>query len=179
MDLYLTNHANVRNTNFCNFEGQIRYKSVTPGSVFKATRVTTISKVIPNPSPGDMVDSFAELAAIEWHMFLSARLKYGDIERSMAEFMPSKGVFGIYRIFTAPGDGRSFRWKLGDRRSTLELNDGSKMLVAQSHRSDRGMFGKPPRQARLEIFPGFESLVDIILITFVFAEKLRKDCETC
>lgn len=61
----------------------------------------------------------------------------------------------------------------------LELNDGSKTLVAQSHRNKSGMFGKPPRLARLEISSGFESLVDIILVTFVFAEKLRKDWETC
>jgi len=53
MNLYLTNHANVRKTNFCNVDGQVLYKSETPGY---ATRLvpnqkTTISKVVPNDSP--------------------------------------------------------------------------------------------------------------------------------
>ena len=60
--------------------------------------------------------------------------------------------------------------------SQLELNDNSKMPVAQSHRSNRGLVGKA-RQARLEIFPGFEHLMDILLITYVYVEKLRKDRE--
>jgi hypothetical protein len=58
----------------------------------------------------------------------------------------------------------------------LVLNDGSETPVAESHRSDIGIFGKP-RQARLEIFPGYEHLVDILLITYIFVEKLRKDRE--
>lgn len=33
------------------------------------------------------------------------------------------------------------------------------------------------RPARLEIFTGFEHLVDIILITYIYVEKLRKDSE--
>lgn len=34
-----------------------------------------------------------------------------------------------------------------------------------------------PRQARLDIFPGFEHLTDIILVTYIFVEKLRKEKE--
>jgi hypothetical protein len=50
------------------------------------------------------------------------------------------------------------------------------MPVARSHRSNRGLVGQA-RQARLEIFPGFEHLMDILLITYVYVEKLRKDRE--
>jgi hypothetical protein len=59
MDIYLTNHANVRNTNFCNANGQILYKSETPGNTFKPHKVTTISKVVPNASPDDMSKSLS------------------------------------------------------------------------------------------------------------------------
>ena len=59
---------------------------------------------------------------------------------------------------------------------SLILDDGSKTPVAEGHRSHIGVFSKS-RQARLVIFPGFEHLVDIILITFVYAEKLRKERE--
>ena len=58
----------------------------------------------------------------------------------------------------------------------LRLNDGSKTIVARGHRSNVGVIGQP-RQARLEILPGFEHFVDIILVTYVYAEKLRKDQE--
>jgi len=60
---------------------------------------------------------------------------------------------------------------------TLELDDDSKTIVARSHRSDIGIIGGKPRQARLEICPGFEHLIDVILVTYIFAEKLRKDRE--
>jgi hypothetical protein len=58
----------------------------------------------------------------------------------------------------------------------LVLNDGSKTPVAQGHRSNIGLIGKR-RQARLEIYPGFEHLADILLITFIYVEKTRKDAE--
>ena len=99
------------------------------------------------------------------------------------------------RVFAVPVEGRSFKWTLGVWRSTvslmslrlarccwwwplskLELNDGSQTPVARGHRSNVGILGKP-RQACLEIFPGFEHLVDIILVTYIFIEKLRKDRE--
>jgi hypothetical protein len=58
----------------------------------------------------------------------------------------------------------------------LDLNDGSKTRVAKGHRSNIGIIGKP-RQARLEILPGFDHLADIIVITYIYMEKLRKDQE--
>ncbi|KZP12755.1 hypothetical protein FIBSPDRAFT_835949 [Athelia psychrophila] len=176
MDIYLANHANVRNTNFCNEAGQVLYKSDTPGSFLSRNRTTKISKVVPHDSPEDMLDHFDELAAIEWHTLGSSVLTYGGFKRPMKEFMPSKGIFAQHRVFTAPGDGRSFRWTLGMWTCSLVLDDGSKTPVAESHRSNAGLVGKP-RQARLEIFSGFEHLVDVILIGFVFVEKLRKERE--
>jgi hypothetical protein len=58
----------------------------------------------------------------------------------------------------------------------LVLNDESKTPVARGHRSNIGLIGKR-RQARLEIYPGFEHLADILLITFIYVEKIRKDTE--
>ena len=100
------------------------------------------------------------------------------------------------RIFTPPGDGRSYKWTLGLHHLTvrvnnvsigltfliteillkLELNDSSKTTVARSHRSNSGVIGKP-RQARLEVYPGFEHFIDILLITYIYVEKLRKNRE--
>jgi hypothetical protein len=58
----------------------------------------------------------------------------------------------------------------------LVLDNESKTPVARGHRSNVGIIGKP-RQACLEIYPGFEHLLDIFLITYIFVEKSRKDRE--
>jgi hypothetical protein len=50
-------------------------------------------------------------------------------------------------------------------------------MVAQGRRSDIGLTTGKPRQARLEIFPGFEHLVEVILVTYIYAEKIRKTRE--
>jgi len=176
MNLYLTNGANVRNSNFCNAEGQIIYKSKTPGSILTPKRQTIIGKIIPNQSPEDMTDRFGYLAAIAWRTIGSSLLAYGGSDSSLKDFMPAKGIFAQHRVFTAPGDGRSFQWTLGLWMSMLNLHDDPRTPVARGHRSNTGIFGKP-RQARLEIFPGFEHLADIILVTYIFVEKLRKERE--
>jgi hypothetical protein len=53
MNIYLTNHANVRLTKFCAAEGQVLYKSETPGFL-QTGKKTKIYKVIPNDEPEDM-----------------------------------------------------------------------------------------------------------------------------
>jgi hypothetical protein len=60
-----------------------------------------------------------------------------------------------------------------------ELNDGSKTLVARDNsRSKSGIIGIQPRSAHFEILPGFEDLVDILLITYIYVEHVRKERHT-
>lgn len=54
MNLILTNHQFVLDTNFCNEAGQVLYKTTTPGSFLSPNRRTTISKIVPNETPEDM-----------------------------------------------------------------------------------------------------------------------------
>jgi len=89
MNIYLTNHADVRHTKFCTADGQIMYKSETPG-LFHAGKKTAIYKVIPNDDPEDMIDKFEELATIEWRVIKSSKLTYNGIEMPIA----AKGIFG-------------------------------------------------------------------------------------
>jgi hypothetical protein len=48
--------------------------------------------------------------------------------------------------------------------------------VARFHRKSLGIFRKA-RKASLEIFPTGEHIVDAIMVTFIYVEKLRKDRE--
>jgi len=169
MNIFLTNHANVRNTKFCNAEEQVLYKSETIGSTLSPNKKTIISKVVPNESLDAMADHFKELAVIQWSAIASSILTHNGVTVSMKDFMPHEGTLMRHRVFTPPNDSRSFSWTTGVWTLRLDLNDGSKTAVARSHRSDAGIFSGKPRQARLEIFPGFEHLVDIILITYIYA----------
>jgi hypothetical protein len=96
------------------------------------------------------------------------------------------------RVFTGP-DGRSYRWDMVSRTRVvvvsalhffhqciwpstvlfqLSLNDGSRTVVARSHR----VTGRR-RKATLEISPTLAPMMDVVILTFVFVEKLRMEKE--
>jgi hypothetical protein len=54
----------------------------------------------------------------------------------------------------------------------LSLNDGSRTVVARSHR----VTGRR-RKATLEISPTLAPMMDVVILTFVFVEKLRMEKE--
>jgi hypothetical protein len=58
----------------------------------------------------------------------------------------------------------------------LYLNDAAKTPVALFHPKCFGIIGKK-RPAYLEIFPAGEDIMDTILPTFLYVEKMRKDRE--
>jgi len=60
--------------------------------------------------------------------------------------------------------------------SQLFLNDTAKMPVAVFHRKRLGIL-RTARPASLEIFPVGEAIADIIIVTFIYMEKMRKDRE--
>ena len=53
------------------------------------------------------------------------------------------------------------------------MGDGSDKRVASYHRRR----SKDPQPTSLEILPEGEHMVDLILVTFVYVEKIRKDRE--
>jgi len=59
----------------------------------------------------------------------------------------------------------------------LFLNDPSEAPVAIFHRK-RGGFFRQTRPASVEIFPVGEHIVELILVTLLYVEKLRQDKET-
>jgi hypothetical protein len=59
------------------------------------------------------------------------------------------------------------------RANQLRLN-GTKTVVARYHSGQSIPFRKP-RSAYLEILPAGECIVDTILVTFIYIEKLRED----
>ncbi|KIK64550.1 hypothetical protein GYMLUDRAFT_117162, partial [Collybiopsis luxurians FD-317 M1] len=78
-----------------------------------------------------------------------------------------------HRAFTA--HGKEYKWVLGFYSPQLILNDGSSTVVAQFHRRKFILWNTPP--GYLEIFPAGVDIIDTILVTFIYIEKLRKDKE--
>ncbi|KAH7909213.1 hypothetical protein BJ138DRAFT_256065 [Hygrophoropsis aurantiaca] len=165
----------VRNTIFTNEEGQVVYKTDTPFKL--GSRTTTISKITPNIEENDMRDQFAIMAAIEWHAIASSIFRFGGEEFHAKEFIPSSGIRRRSRTFTGP-DGRSYKWKLEFLTVVLYLNDGSepKTEVARYQRRSLGIVGKK-HDPYLDVFSEGEGILDTLILTFIYVEKLRMDKE--
>ncbi|KIK42580.1 hypothetical protein CY34DRAFT_804828 [Suillus luteus UH-Slu-Lm8-n1] len=143
-----------------NEQGQILYKTNTPFGFFKST--TTIQK-------GSEV-----IAEIEWHSWSSSKLRFNGTEVEAEKFITFGGYLNQKFVFTGP-DGRSYRW---DQHHNLVLsrNEEVRTEVARYHRATLGIIGKK-RKATLEVSPEVAHMMDTIIITFIYIEKLRGEKE--
>ncbi|KAG2070035.1 hypothetical protein BDR04DRAFT_1201562 [Suillus decipiens] len=156
----------VHNTVITNEQGQVIYKTDTPFRL-RGAHTTTIQKIKPND------DQFDVLGEIEWHTFISSKFRAGGTEVEMEEFIPKKGLWGRKRVFIGP-DGRPYRWDLETK--VLSRDDGSRMEVARFHRATLGIIGRK-RKAMLEVSPEVAHMMDTVIVTFIYVEKLRRDKE--
>ncbi|EGN95739.1 hypothetical protein SERLA73DRAFT_186926 [Serpula lacrymans var. lacrymans S7.3] len=159
---------NVRDTVMTNLQGQVIYKIDTPWSL--TARTTTIRKIRPSSSPLSMRDDFEVVAEIDWHSWTSSKFRFNGNQVRSEDYIPSTGFTRRKRTFIGP-DGRKYKWTLGRRTPSLELGD---IPVARFHKRSLGVIGQshPPY---LEIYPAGEHIVDAIVLTFIYVEKLRKD----
>ncbi|KIJ92577.1 hypothetical protein K443DRAFT_113354 [Laccaria amethystina LaAM-08-1] len=158
-------------------DGQVIYKTTTPWKICE--RKTSIERIVPNKEVGDMRDEFAHLAEVDHGVFSSSQIRYGGQDLVTREFF-RKGAWSWRgrrkgRMFTGP-DGIEYRWKLGVHVPELCLNDSIDTPVARYHRSSLGILS-PAHAAYLEVFPIGEHMVDLIVVTFVYIERLRQEEE--
>lgn len=169
MHLYLSSRE-PWNATYINEEGQAIYKTSTPWT--SLGKRVIIDKIALNPSNVELKDHLAE---VQYNLLTSSRIKYGGEDLSTSRyFKKTEGqeALGSGRIFTAP-DGKKYIWKMGIRVPELVMGDGSDRRVASYHRRRFN----DPRPTSLEILPEGEHMVDLILVTFVYVEKLRKNRE--
>jgi len=112
-------------------------------------------------------NEFSELASIEWHTFASSKLRYEGKEVDLKQFMPNEKSFARGRRIITGLDGRTYRWN----HPVLELNDGSKTPIAVYKRRRC----RSREQAMLEIMPEGEHMPDLIVITWVYVEKIIRN----
>ncbi|KAJ3520937.1 hypothetical protein NMY22_g12523 [Coprinellus aureogranulatus] len=164
------------NSNYCTEEGQVIYKVVSPFKLFQ-TRKATIDKVAPS-DPEDMQDHFERIGEVVFHIFSPSIITFNNVSQSVNKFFRKKIVLlnlGSNRIFTGP-DGKEYYWKLANTKPVLYTNDGTDTRVAKVHSKHYGIIGTA-RPATLEIFPAGEHMVDLIVVTLVYIEKLRRERE--
>jgi len=114
-----------------------------------------------------------EIARIYWRMMGPSRIVYKGQIIEVDKFMPVGGFMWWYRTFQGP-DGRSYTWRTGDITTHLFVNDGkTKTEIARFHQPMLGALSKT--KARLEIKPEGMHMVELIVLTWVFVEKRRRD----
>jgi len=120
---------------------------------------------------------FAHLAEIKFNEIMSSVIRYHGEEYETNKLFTKKemGWYGRHRAFAGP-DGLQYQWNLGIRVPELIRRDAARTPVARFHRRRVGVFRKA-RRASLEIFPEGMHMVDFILITFVYIQKIRNDAE--
>lgn len=163
----------VRNTVMTNENGQVLYKTSTPYRF--GTRMTTLYKVVPNTDPDDMRDHLETIGEIEWHLMSSSVMRLHGREMMTDTFIPSHGFTRRKRTFTGP-DGLSYRWDMDFRIVRLSRDDASRQELARSHRRSLGIIG-PKKDPSLDVDPSLMHMLDMVVLTFIYVEKLRRDKE--
>ncbi|KAF8352175.1 hypothetical protein F5887DRAFT_912732 [Amanita rubescens] len=195
MHLYLTKCSHL-NSSYVDDDGQLLYKVETPFKFFGPVSTITsalsgdISSAskISSPPPYDVIDGngvkgqehaklsdqLAHLAEIKFNTISSSVMSYDGKVYETSQFFSKKG-WRRDRVFTGP-DSLEYQWILGCRFPELVRRDAARTPVARFHRRCLGFFGKA-RRASLEIFPEGMHMVDLILVTFVYIQKIRNDAE--
>ncbi|KAF8123563.1 hypothetical protein EV363DRAFT_1403819 [Boletus edulis] len=170
MQLTLSSES-VRNAVFTNESGQVLYKTTHPHHIGMGT--TTIHKIKPNDDPMDMRDQFDVMGEIEWHLIGSSTFRLNGQDMQSNEFLPSRGILGRKRTFTGP-NGCPYRWDMVFEAVVLSRDDMSRAELARYHRGSLGIVG-PKRKPQLDVDPAVEHMLDLIVLTFVYVEKIRMD----
>jgi len=167
----------VRNTVLMDEHGLPVFESNTPFRV--GARKTTITQAIMQKGGEGGTDGSTEaiVGTIEWDFqwFDSSKFTIGGTEIESNVFLPSRGILGRTHTFTGP-DGCSYKWVMYMTEVALWLDDRSETEVARYHRATLGINGKR-KSAFLEVAPQAEHILDFVIFTFIYVEKLRMDRE--
>ncbi|TFK20099.1 hypothetical protein FA15DRAFT_682689 [Coprinopsis marcescibilis] len=151
-------------TNYCTEEGQVLYKVDSPWKL--VNRTATIDKIVPNSTDSAsedaepvMQDQFTRIVQIDFRAIEpSSTITFQDITQRVDSFF-RKGKIN----WKAP-DEQEYKWVMGRLKCELFLNDDARTPVAKYHLKHHGI-----------IYPPGEHIVDHIIVTFVYLEKLRRD----
>jgi len=95
---------------------------------------------------------------------------------SVEDFLIHRKMFSSSRTFIAP-NGSKYKWKLKSKSNEFSLvEDGSKDVVAQSHRPKPGVISTEPRnKLNLDLTAQATSFIDLVVLTFIIMEEYERD----
>ncbi|KAI6110892.1 hypothetical protein EDD16DRAFT_1225567 [Pisolithus croceorrhizus] len=80
-------------------------------------------------------------------------------------------LFSSRRTFTAP-DGKAYVWNLWRTNCTLE-EQGTSLQLVKYHRRNVGIMS-PSHPQYLEISPSVYHMLDLVVVTFIYAERISR-----
>ncbi|KIL68438.1 hypothetical protein M378DRAFT_879822 [Amanita muscaria Koide BX008] len=158
------------NCSYVNNNDQVLYVVETPNTgrfkTVSTVKRTTSSKNGPDSSN----DNFTDIAELAYnHSSSRSFIRLGGGQ----EYETSRFISKVGRkndlVFTGP-DSVEYKWRLGNKTLQLVRRNADKTPIALFHpESIESPSRKPP--ASLEIFSEGEHMVDLIIVTYVFAQK--------
>ncbi|KAI6107311.1 hypothetical protein EDD17DRAFT_1713277 [Pisolithus thermaeus] len=112
------------------------------------------------------------IGVITWRTYRDTTiwLKATGSEVAAKSLLHSK-LFSSSRTFTAP-DGKTYVWNLWRTNCTLE-EQGTNLQLVKYHRRNVGIVS-PSHPPYLEISPSVYHILDLVLVTFIYAERISK-----
>ncbi|KAF9228913.1 hypothetical protein BS17DRAFT_772705 [Gyrodon lividus] len=132
-------------------------------------QVTTITKY--RWSGQNSVADSETMGVIEWHKLKKTLIRFNGREVE-ADAMLEKRPWNTGRYFVGP-DKRSYKWKIGATYCWLKPAD-SDFELARFHKKNLGIM-KESHPPYINVSSRAVHMMDHIILTYVYAEKLRQD----
>ncbi|KAF8162631.1 hypothetical protein B0H34DRAFT_651790 [Crassisporium funariophilum] len=151
--------------------------TVTQGSTY---RRVSMEKARPQDMPSIKEES-TKVAEIEFHTYRPSRIRFGGQDLSEHEIFASRGRIVDHirteRVFHGT-DGKEYVWTMQERtKLSLSLNNDDRTPIAIFHPRGPGIL-RAESQPVFEVYPEGEHMLDLILVTFIFVQSLRKEHRT-
>ncbi|CAE6440023.1 unnamed protein product, partial [Rhizoctonia solani] len=109
------------------------------------------------------------LAIIKWGVFSRGELTMGGMTASLSEVFPRSGALSSSRVFTT-ANGERLKWKDKSKLKCVSADGG--LLAEYNPKHFAAIGGKI---SALEISPNATHLTDILVVTWVIAEKKAQE----
>jgi len=171
MKLVFTTDSHLNTTLVDETSGLVMYEVETERKFM--SRTTVIRKSFTNRRGKPVPHTSTEVAKIQWKTWSSDRIVYYGCDMKRDEFMPKAGLFSDGFLITV--NGTKYRWSTGSPGQDppkLVTKDRKKRMVAKLHEA-RHFFRR--RRAYLEVAPAGLTMLDQIVVSFVYVEKTRRE----
>ncbi|KAH7890148.1 hypothetical protein F5I97DRAFT_1827735 [Phlebopus sp. FC_14] len=158
-------HSDYMNTDISDEQGRLLYRINTPFAW--KNQKTTVTKY------AEKTQQPEELAVIEWKWLKNPVIHFKGNTVAADDLLTTRS-WSSGRYFKGP-DGRMYKWKIQTTNCWLKLED-SDLVLAKYHDRNFGI-RKSSHPPYLEISSSVTHMLDELITTFIYAEKLSLDAQ--